>query len=62
MIESEIEKLARVLKQQAEAFLLDAREFYPFGTYINMKDEIVPFGAYTGEDEYPPSQDVIDLS
>jgi hypothetical protein len=60
MIESEIEKLVRVLKQQAEAFLLDAREFYPFGTYINMKDEIVPVGAYTGK-EHPPSQDVIDV-
>ena len=60
MIESEIEKLARVLKQQAEIFLLDAKEFYPFGTYINAKDEIVPVGAYVGE-EHPPSQDVIDL-
>jgi hypothetical protein len=61
MIESEIEKLVRVPKQQAEIFLLDAKEFYPFGTYINMKDEIVPVGAYTGEDEHPLSQDVIDL-
>ena len=60
MIESEIEKLIDVLKPQAEVFLLDAKEFYPFGTYINMKDEIVPVGAYTGE-EHPPSQDVIDL-
>ncbi len=26
---------------QAETFLLDAHEFYPFGTYINMEDEII---------------------
>ena len=60
MIESEIEKLVHVLKQQAEVFLLDAKEFYPFGTYMNIKDEIVPVGAYTTE-EHPQSQDVIEL-
>ena len=60
MIETDIERLIRVLKQQAELFLLDAKEFYPFGTYINMQDEIVPVGAYPGGN-HPLSSDVIDL-
>ena len=59
-MKNDIEKLISVVKQQAEAFLLDAREFYPFGTYINAKNEIVPVGAYLGS-EYSPSLEVIDL-
>lgn len=60
MIESDIERIVQVIKQQAELFLLNAREFYPFGTYINMNDKIVPVGAYPGG-EHPASADVIDL-
>ncbi len=60
MIETDVERLIHVLKQQAELFLLDAKEFYPFGTYINMQNEIVPVGAYPGGD-HPRSSEVIDL-
>ncbi|MGZ3755710.1 MAG: hypothetical protein ACXVAY_15780 [Mucilaginibacter sp.] len=57
-----LEKIIDIIQKQAEAFLLelDAKEFYPFGTCINDKDEIVPVGAYV-EGDHPLSQDVIDL-
>jgi hypothetical protein len=56
------ERLINVIKQQAEAFLLDAREFYPFGTYINSKNEVVPFSAYIEEaNDRPESQPLIDM-
>ncbi len=59
MIESDVEKLIRVLKLQAEAFLLNAKEFYPFGTYISVEDKIVPVSAYLGNN-HPASSEVID--
>ncbi|MCR8559494.1 hypothetical protein KXD93_17685 [Mucilaginibacter sp. BJC16-A38] len=59
-MESDLEIIIRVLKMQAEAFLLGAKEFYPFGTYINKTGEIVPVGAYLGSD-YSPSLPLIDL-
>ena len=34
------------IKQQAEVFLLDAGEFFPFGTYINKNNKVVPCSAY----------------
>ena len=55
-----LERIVNVLKQQAEAFLLSAKEFYPFGTYINYDGEIVPVGAYL-EGDFPPSLPLIDL-
>jgi hypothetical protein len=60
MDETNIERLVSILKLQAEAFLLDAREFYPFGTYIDMEDKIVPVGAYLG-DGHPMSLEVIEF-
>src|SRR5580698_474647 len=59
-MEKDIHKIITRLKQQAELFLLDAMEFFPFGTYINKKDEIVPVGAYF-ENDRTPSLEVIDL-
>lgn len=59
-MEENIDKVINTLKLQAELFLLDAREFFPFGTYINEKDEIVPVGAYL-ENDRPPSLEVIEL-
>ena len=55
-----INRLINAIKQQAEGFLLEAKEFYPFGTYINKKNEIVPVGVYLGND-YSPSLEIIDL-
>ena len=43
-------------------FLLDAGEFFPFGTYIGTDDNIVPLSAYI-EDEHdrPESQPLIEM-
>jgi hypothetical protein len=58
----ETDLLIKVIKQQAEAFLLDAGEFFPFGTYINSKNEVVPFSAYIeDENDRPKSQPLIDM-
>jgi len=54
------EKLVQIIKIQAEAFLLDAGEFYPFGTYIGENGEIVPISTYLGDD-YPASLDLIEF-
>ena len=56
------ETLIKVIKQQAEIFLLDAREFFPFGTYIDNKNRVVPFSAYIeDENDRPESQPLIDM-
>lgn len=50
------------IKWQAEAFLLDANEFYPFGAYISNNREIVPLGAFIeDENDNPPSLEMIEL-
>jgi hypothetical protein len=50
------------IKMYAEAFLLDADEFYPFGSLIKTSGEIVPVAAYTeDENDMPPSDDVLKL-
>jgi len=54
------DKVAEILKRQATLFLLDAGEFYPFGTCINSTDKVVPVGAYF-ENDHPLSQEVIEL-
>jgi hypothetical protein len=55
-----IDELLDVTKKQAELFLIDAAEFYPFGTCINKENEVVPIGANL-ETEHPSSIEVIDL-
>lgn len=40
-----MEKLIRVIKEQARIFLLDAGEFYPFGSCIDENNKI-KHGAY----------------
>ncbi|MFB9843277.1 hypothetical protein [Mucilaginibacter ginsenosidivorans] len=56
------EKIIDVIKQQAEAFLLDAGEFYPFGTSIRQDNKMTPIGAYIEANENrPESQPLIDL-
>jgi hypothetical protein len=56
------ERLLNIIKQQAEIFLLDAREFFPFGTYINSKNEVVPLSAYIKDaNDRPESQPLIDM-
>jgi hypothetical protein len=59
-IMDEAEKLINVSKTQAEAFLLDAGEFYPFGNYIDKEDEVKPLLIYL-ENDMPKSQEVIEV-
>ncbi|MEO7983854.1 MAG: hypothetical protein ABI688_07215 [Bacteroidota bacterium] len=42
----------------AEKLLLDQKEFYPFGAYLNNSGELTP-GALYGGDEFPFSTNVI---
>jgi hypothetical protein len=55
-----LEQVINIVKKQAEAFLLDARGFYPFGTCINKTGDIVPVGAYWGNDN-PSALQVIEF-
>ena len=56
------ETLIKVIKQQAEIFLLAAREFFPFGTCLGPNDEIIPIAAYIDKkDDRPQSQPLIEM-
>ena len=57
---NELEKLINVSKTQAEVFLLDAGEFYPFGNYIDKEDKVKPLLIYL-ENDMPKSQEVIEV-
>jgi len=59
-MEKQIDKLINVIKMQAQVFLLDSGEFYPFGTCIDKFNKIIPVGAYLGE-EHSLSVDLINL-
>jgi hypothetical protein len=54
----EVEKLTKMIEEQAQLFLLDAGEFYPFGSCINKKDQLKPIGVYF-DVENPSSSEVI---
>jgi hypothetical protein len=50
------------IKMYAEAFLLDAAEFYPFGTLIKPSGETVPLAAdIEAENDMPPSDDILEV-
>jgi hypothetical protein len=53
------DQVVEILKQQATLFLLDAGEFYPFGTCLNHSDNVVPVGVYF-ENDHPSSQEAIE--
>ncbi|RFZ81685.1 hypothetical protein DYU05_17830 [Mucilaginibacter terrenus] len=55
-----VEQLTDNIKLQAEAFLLDAGEFYPFGASISTKGVLRPLSAYS-ESDNPPSIELINL-
>lgn len=59
-MEADVKKITGVLKQQIELFLLDAGEFYPFGTCINTRGETIPVGVQF-ENDHPLASDVITL-
>lgn len=55
-----MEKLIKVIKEQVQMFLLDAGEFYPFGSCIDENNKIKTVGVFF-EDEHPSSLEVISL-
>ena len=57
-----VETLIKVIKQLAEVFLLNACDFFPFGTYIGQENNIVPFSVYAEDvNDRPASQPLIKL-
>ncbi|WP_426670939.1 hypothetical protein ACPPVU_06840 [Mucilaginibacter sp. McL0603] len=56
------EILVKVIKQQAEVFLLDAGEFFPFGTCIGKDNAIIPIAAcIEDENDRPESEPLIEM-
>jgi len=56
------DRLIQIIKQQAEVFLLDAGEFFPFGSCIDSDNKIIPIGAFIEhENDRPASLEVISL-
>lgn len=56
------EVLISLIKQQAEVFLLDAGEFFPFGVAISNAGEAIPLAAYIeDENDIPNSTALIAL-
>lgn len=60
MINTDSENIIALVKQQASLFLLDAAEFSPFGTYIDMSGQVKPIGAYL-EDNNPSTSHLISM-
>lgn len=54
-----LDKLIDAIKSQAEIFLLDAGEFYPYGTYIDEQGSVIPVGVGS-EIEMPESHILMD--
>jgi hypothetical protein len=62
MIDAIVNTLITIVKEQAEIFLLDAGEFYPFGTVADKYNKIIPIAAYLGEpNDRPQSVPLIEL-
>ncbi|KIO75690.1 hypothetical protein TH53_19240 [Pedobacter lusitanus] len=60
MKEQYIQKLTLIIQEQVQMFLLDAGEFYPFGTCIDKNENVKPVGVYLDNDN-PTSLEVISL-
>jgi len=61
-MESNEERLINGIIQQAEVFLLDAGEFFPFGSSIDVNNRFIPIGDYLNDkDERPESLPLIAL-
>jgi hypothetical protein len=54
-----VDLLTENILWQAEYYLNDCDEFYPFGCGINVNSELKPFSVYWGND-HPKSANVID--
>lgn len=55
-----IENLIGVLKKQAEVFLEDADEFYPFGVVLNHAGDVRSIGVFL-ENDHPQSMEALGL-
>jgi len=53
------QRLSEIIKRQAEVFLLDAGEFFPFGSYIDIKGDIKPCSAYIETENDRPESVVL---
>jgi hypothetical protein len=53
-MENNTERLINGIKQQAEIFLLDAGEFFPFGSGIDVNDNFIPIVAYLNDENDRP--------
>ena len=60
MDNSNKERLGKAIKLRAEAFLLDAAEFFPFGTYINKIGTLIPCRAYAEDEKRSSEIDLFD--
>ena len=52
-----IDELINFTKLQASEFLVNAGEFFPFGTYVNADGEIIPCGAWIEDENDRPQSD-----
>ncbi len=52
-----MDKLIENIINQANAFLNDAGEFYPFGAKLVVNGDVIPVGVYS--DNYTDSQELI---
>lgn len=43
--------LLSIVLQQAEIFILEQGDFYPFGSYVNKSGEIVPLGIFSESED-----------
>jgi len=59
-MKKDIEELIKAIKEQVQTFLLDAGDFYPFGTCIDRNDKIKPVSAYLNDD-FPSSLELISM-
>ncbi|MEX8546518.1 MAG: hypothetical protein V5804_02850 [Mucilaginibacter sp.] len=56
------EQLFNNVKEQAQIYLLDSGEFFPFGVAIDTANNIKPLSSYLNEgNDRPSSLDLIDL-
>jgi hypothetical protein len=60
MAHPDLDQLLNALLPFAQQMLAKHGEFFPFGSSMTTAGEVVPHGAYDG-DEQPPSQQLIDL-
>jgi len=57
-----VEIILSVIKEQVKLYLLDAGEFFPFGTYIDRRGDIKPFSAFLEHrNDQPSSLELIGL-